>query len=92
MTEFFGTRRGIIICKDNLALVFKYNITKEDTRIEEEESSPLQTSCFFLPEIPQFSNVCVDEWSGCVAPFNTLGYEMVVIGFVLMYANMSRLI
>jgi len=41
MAEFFGTRRGVIVCEDDAVFVFKYNGAKEDTRIEEEESPPL---------------------------------------------------
>jgi len=71
MAEFFGTRRGIAIFEDSPALVFKYNSTKEDISIEEEESEspPVQTTCFSLLESRRFSmrglvlSCCLMHWA-----------------------------
>jgi len=94
VVEFFGIRRGIVVCEDNSALVFNYRIPKEEDALIDREGSPppladehTQTTCFALSDSQRFSDVCADEESGRVVLVDASRQEMVVLDFALMHRD-----
>ena len=88
MAEFYGTRRAIVICEDDSALVLRYRSVARDSQIQDPPSLP-QTNCFPLSASQRFSSLCADESSGRVVLFDVSAHEMVVMDFALMYSDIS---